>query len=90
MTDAERVKVLTGRVNTLEAMTMAFAGMVLAQTGNDPDKTKTIAFLDWVRETALRLSAVDYQDDCGPETAQSADFLLSSISENLHLLRGKG
>jgi hypothetical protein len=75
---------ITGRLNALEALTMMFAGIVLAQAPNDPDCTKAVAILDEVRRTAVRRGA---ETGCPSETVSAADELLSSLSENLRLLR---
>jgi hypothetical protein len=75
---------ITGRLNALEALTMMFAGIILAQAPNDPDHTKAIAIMDEVRRTAVLRGE---ETGCPLETACAADELLSSLSESLGLLR---
>jgi hypothetical protein len=80
----DELATITGRLNALEALTMMFAGIVLAQAPNDPERTKAIAIMDEVRRIALRRGE---ETGCPAETASAADELLSSLSENLRLLR---
>lgn len=75
---------ITGRLNALEALTMMFSGIVLARAPNDPDRTKAIAIMDQMRRTAARRGE---ETGCPSETASAADERLSSLSENLGLLR---
>jgi hypothetical protein len=82
--DTDELAWLTGRLNALEGLVMIFAGIVLAQAPNDPDHQKAIAILDEVRKSVL--SRGD-ETGCRPESAASADELLSKLSENLGLLR---
>jgi hypothetical protein len=75
---------ITGRLNALESLTLMFAGIVLAQAPNDPDRTKAIAILDEVRRTAARRGE---ETGCPSETKSAVDELISTLSENLELLR---
>ena len=75
---------LTGRLNALEALTMMFAGIVLAQAPNDPDHTKAVAIMDAVRRTIIQKGE---ETVCLAESAAAGDELLSSLSESLGLLR---
>ena len=84
MNASDDVARLTGRLNALEALTMMFAGIVLAQAPNDPDRTKAIAILNAVREAAVQKGE---ETGCVVESVAAADELLSSLSESLGLLR---
>jgi hypothetical protein len=84
MSNSDELARLAGRLSALEALTMMFAGIVLAQAPNDPDRAKAVAILDEVRRTALRRGE---EHGCAAESAVAADELLSSLSESLSLLR---
>jgi len=84
MIEADELAGLKGRLAALESLTMMFAGIVLAQAPNDPDHAKAIAIMDEVRNAAQQRG----QDtECAAQSAAAADDLLSSLSENLGLLR---
>jgi hypothetical protein len=84
MSNHDELAKLTGRLNALEALTMMFGGIVLAQAPNDPEHKKAIAIMDEVRRGALSRGE---ESGCLAESAAAADELLSSLSENLGLLR---
>ncbi len=84
MINSDDLARLTGRLNALETLTMMFAGIVLAQAPNDPDRTKAIAIMDEVRRTTVRRGT---ENGCAADSAAAADELLSSLSESLGLLR---
>ena len=84
MTEIEEVAYLTGRINALEGIVLMFAGIVLAQAPNDPDRSKAVAIMDEVRNSVIRRGQ---ETGCAADSAAAVDELLSSISENLGLLR---
>jgi len=77
---------LQGRLNAVEGLLLMFSGIVLTQAPNDPDHTKAIAIMDAVRDGVV---ARGRQTGAEPESAAAADELLSLISENLGLIRGR-
>ena len=84
MDDTDELAWVTGRINALEGVVLMFAGIVLAQAPNDPDRSKAVAIMDAVRNNVVRRG---HETGCAVESAAAADELLSSISESLGLLR---
>lgn len=85
VTDSEKISELTGRVNALEGLVMMFAGIVLANTGNDKDGTKTKAILDVVYQNVV--NKAESSGMALKETQKASSELLSEIFTNSPLLK---
>lgn len=76
-----------GRLAVLEVMSMTTLGLYLANSRNDPDLGKAIAFLDYLRSMVNQRCA-DLDEDAASSARHYADDLLSQALENLRALRG--
>ncbi|MBS0535985.1 MAG: hypothetical protein JSR72_18185 [Proteobacteria bacterium] len=82
-----RIKTLQGRVNALEGMCMMFAGIVIANTGNDPDGSKTATILEMLRAVVRNRIVETHSDDCRAETEKAVDQLATLLRESIPSLR---
>lgn len=88
MTELEaRIKTLQGRINALEGMCMMFAGIVIANTGNDPDGSKAAAILEMLRATVRNRIVETHSEDCRPETEKAVDEVAALLRESIPSLR---
>jgi len=78
---------LEGRLLALEVMAMSALGIYLSNSRNDPDMSKAIAFLNYLRQF-IRDRASGLSEDARASADKWGDDLLSQVLENLRQLRG--